>query len=274
MGQWQEAGLREPPSPESKDESSVEDMAVGHGPIVRAGDLVQIKVRVAVAPSHYQARSITNERREPAILWLWTGKEPDLREHSSLSAWGDLGSPRVRKALVGRAVGARILFAPDKKWIEAVPLKGFAVQDAYKLIDNGTLEKPKLWRHVELADRRAWLDPEARGLEIEILQTCEGRLLRRTALMRQSGTIFNIFEMSYRSKREGTLRWSALEGTCASPVSKVRFEIGPLYYYRGRADHDLYNWEDSYRRMRPPAKYPHEYMICSQQGGPIRCTDE
>jgi hypothetical protein len=270
MGQWQQVGSPRPPLVGDDHGTSIEELTSGTGPRVRPGDVVKVKVNIQVRPSPYE-RALTKER--PATLWLWTGREPEARDYTSISSWGDLGSPRVRAALVGRTVGTRLSYTPGGKWTEQLPLRGFAALPHFTLSDNGTLQKPRSWPEVDLSNRGVWLDPEARGVEIEILQACEGSLFRRSATMRQEGTILNMFEMSYVSKREGVLRWSALEGHCRQANEKVRFEIGPLYYVRGREPRMLFNWSDSYRRMRPPEDFPGEYMSCTQIAGPMRCPE-
>jgi hypothetical protein len=87
---------------------------------------------------------------------------------------------------------------------------------------------------------------ETRGnpTEIEILEACPGRLLRRTAELRQWGPVMRFFDSYNPTSRTGTLGWTALEGDCGEPRGKVRFELGPLYLEQ----HMLLDWDSSYRR--------------------------
>ena len=246
MEQWSEIGTREPPVTTFKGEVVMTPVAPGRGQIVQPGDLVKIEISGPKA----------------VTAWLWTGREPESRDYANVYAWGDLGSARIRKALVGRSLGERFMLTLEKGaegGAEPIPLNGFGARAEYTLRDNGTLAKPRRWSEVTPLESSAV--GESGKAEITITQICQGRLFRRTAVMRQRGTVVNMFEMSYGSVREGTLRWSALEGTCPSPEGKVRFEVGPLYYYRGRQDLTLYNWSDSYRRLRPPDRFPDEYDV-------------
>jgi hypothetical protein len=241
---WEQAGLDAAPVSNIRGEARIVQISEGTGPEIRAGDLVRIRVTVIV--SGYLAH-----QSAPAIAWVWTGREPESRDDRMRSAWGDMGSPRFRKSLIGRRVGEHFMYelGDSDGGQDSIPLHGFEASNSYALTDtNGRPTGMRKWPRVVVGERLA---ARATGARVEVLAACEARLFRRIAVMRQRGTIINMFEMYYGSEREGTLRWSALEANCGPPLGKVRLEVGPLFYYRGREDYSLFNWSDSYRRLRP-----------------------
>ena len=245
MGKWQQVGIREAPISALRGDARIELLEAGTGRTVEAGDLVKIRVTVTQRVN----QDVT--KFDPVVAWLWTGREPEPRTFESLSQWGDLGSARIRKTLIGRRIGDRFRFAlsAGAKGEEIIAKNGFAVADAYAPHEHGQPIGSYKWpRFVVGRPPYEWSEVHS---EVELLNACAGSLYKRTAVLRQRGTIFNIFEMAYNSEREGTLRWSALEANCPAPDGKVRLEVGPLYYTLGREGRMLFNWSDSYRRLRP-----------------------
>ena len=245
MGEWRQVGIRQAPISALRGDARIELLEAGTGRTVEAGDLVKIRVTVTQRVN----QDVT--KFDPVVAWLWTGREPEPRTFESVSQWGDLGSARIRQALIARRIGDRFQFAlsAGAKGEEILAKNGFAAADAYAPYERGEPIGSYKWpRFVVGRPPYEWSEVHS---EVEVLNACPGSLYRRTAVLRQRGAIFNMFEMSYRSEREGTLRWSALEASCPGPDNKVRLEVGPLYYLRGREARMLFNWSDSYHRLRP-----------------------
>ena len=226
-GEWQEVGRNESPTPPLRGDFVVSTLERGNGATVRTGDLVYARVRV-------ERPSVAPLPGEPVVFnaWLWSGTSPsDDRTLPDRDTWAALGSPALRATLVGKSVGDRysvVLEEGAEGSSHAIPL--------YGLIDSWRSEPPNsLYPSLEI-DRRY--------TELEILDTCPARLLRRTATLRQWGPMIRFFDSYYPTRRVGVLGWTALEAECASQA--IRFEIGPLYF----KGHELLDWASSYGRAR------------------------
>jgi hypothetical protein len=146
--------------------------------------------------------------------------------------WGSPGSGRLRRALVGSAVGDRLALrlARDSGSLVTIPLAAMTVHDAA----TGGRDNP--WPAIDFHKAAA-------TISLDILEACPARLYRRSADVGQAGYMLNMFDMSYPNTRQGKLTWSALEAACAT--RKVRLEIGPLYFRNG----SLYNWRYTYQEL-------------------------
>jgi hypothetical protein len=226
-GEWQEAGRNESPTPPSRGDFVVSTLEQGSGATVRAGDLVYARVRV-VRPS------VAPHPGEPVVFnaWLWSGASPsDDLTLPDRDTWADLGSPALRATLVGKRVGDRYSVVLE----EAAETSGQVIP-LYGLLDS--------WRSEPRNSLYPSLEIDRRPAELEILDTCPARLLRRTATLRQWGPMIRFFDSYYPTRRVGVLGWTALEAECTP--SAIRFEIGPLYF----KGHELLDWEASYARTR------------------------
>jgi hypothetical protein len=239
LNPWEEVGKRESPVSRDNGDFTVTAVSRGEGPAVKAGDLVKIRIHVTTPPLY----SNPPRRPAPQVSWLWTGREPGLDlDWQESQSWGSLGSGRVRKTLVGRAKGERFRIGLGKNaegGINSIPLQG--------IIEPIQGSQVAVLPELNLSPT-GYAPASA---EIEILAICEGRLLRRTATLRQWGMIIPIGQ-SYAYAREGTLRWSALEGVCGPSDGNVRFQGGPYYFVPTgqRPPTHLYNWKDSYLRIQ------------------------
>lgn len=256
MGEWYEAGVAEaPPLLSPTHVAQITTLVPGSGRTVRAGDLVKLR---AWTQHKYKEQAPTSS--PPVDLWVWTGRlaEADSKEVPHYS-WGWLGAASLRNGLIGRTQGERFaLDVPARGSSEWAPKFGFAAASAraFTLVNRynmSTLDYPD----VTLAkDHQGKLTSE-----IEIVAACPAQLYRRVATLTQWGYVLNVMDGNFQSSRRGILRWSALEGECGPPDGKVRFEIGPIYFHRYDTPGRLFSWSDSYRRLRPPDKFPHEYVI-------------
>lgn len=250
--EWSEVGKNLPPLATLKGELHVKVTHAGTGEEVKAGDLVNVSII-----KYYTSRETGEVVRKSSqrTLWLWVGQEPEKRDWKSLGSWGDLGSPRLRKQLIGRAVGEKMEIKLDEKaeGFVDVPLYGFTLP----LEKGHTLySESMVWPSAKIG----YSSPKGAPLaEIEILDTCRGHLYRRSGVIKQWGYVQNAFEENYKKFREGIIRWSAVEGACGPGNGVVRLEIGPIYFYKNRSDLSLYNWTNSYRSHRSREKYPEDY---------------
>lgn len=210
---WRIAGANEPPASTLRD-FVVTTLAPGNGPVVRPGDLVYARVMVTTAREQDAALPV---KSLPVNVWLWTGSHADA-EGVGAQTWGDLGSARVRRALIGRTVGERFTIHSSEDAegaADALPQFVFAMP-----FDS---EAAVRWPTVHLSG----VGPIS--AEIEILDSCNARLSRREATLTQRGYVFAMFDRSYAPVRRGRLGWSALESDCVAFGRNVRFEVGPLY---------------------------------------------
>jgi len=270
VGDWQAVGSPQSPEPRLRGSAVLTPITLGTGPAVQPGDLVKLKITVfrrATPMVRNKNRVWVENTAEPIklsdvpVVWLWVGREPGKRDYENLESWGNLGSARVRQALIGRAVGDRFTLeeSADAEGFMDIPLRGFSIMG---LTSHSIGDQQNQWPSLKIAERAVKVkDRPGKGAafaEVEILDVCHGRLYQRTAEMTQWGIVPNWGEMNYNISRKGTLRWSAVEGECPSSRERVRFEIGPLYFSQGRPA--LYNWQGSYQQKRPPTKFPHEYQ--------------
>ena len=102
---WRVVGTNEPPLSTLPEEFEVTTLRAGTGPLVRAGVLVHARVLATTSEGDEAIPS----NPWPVDAWLWTGRspEPDGDWEAALS-FGDLGSARVRAALMDHAVGQGI----------------------------------------------------------------------------------------------------------------------------------------------------------------------
>jgi len=226
-GAWREVGANAPAS--SSADLAVSLLTRGAGSEVHAGDLVYARIRV-LRPSAGRSPA------EPEVFnaWIWSGRSPrDDVGTADIATWAELGSQELRATVLGKSVGDRYSVTLERnaqKHTLRLPLYGLADQDSVEPRDHKSL----------------WpvLDTRGHPTEIEILDACPGRLLRRTAELRQWGPVMRFFDSYYPTSRRGTLGWTALEGDCGEPHGKVRFELGPMYLEQ----HMLLDWSSSYRR--------------------------
>jgi hypothetical protein len=277
MGAWHEAGSPQIPPPnlpgEADSELVITTLAPGSGQEVAPGDLVQVSIttttdyyrEVAVGDKNrYVPESPRIDTIGPLVIWLWTGREPPVGPRmQEAQKWGSLGSGVVRRALIGRQVGARfqVVMRRDSTISGggSIPLYAFGLPDADTLSSD-----ERLWPFLTTAASELH---RSRVSEFEILKSCPGRLLRRTARVTQWGWSPRLWHgdgwRRTPTYRTDDLRWSALEGQCAPPDGKVRLEIGPIYW-SGPIERDydsLVRWTETYERARPREKLPHEYEI-------------
>jgi len=264
MGDWQEAGSQQAPVPRLAGSAVLIPLESGVGPAVEPGDLVQVKVTVLANAMRARKEqrigddNIRDRTQSTATVWLYAGREPGVRDYENMEAWGNLGSARIRRVLIGHTLGERFRVdsSNDAEGYMDIPMHGFSVLG----LTSRSLwpQESNPWPSLKIVQRRG---SRVISAEMEIVRICRGRLYRRSGEMTQWGIVPNWGEMNYKTSRKGTLRWSAIEGDCPPPTGKVRFEIGPLYMHPPRQAGMLYNWQGSYRRARPPAKFPHEYDV-------------
>jgi len=252
IGSWHKAGSSQ--IPPSSDDMKIEVTPVrsGSGPRVQAGDLVKLSV-VVTTDSQNLGRQV--RMASPKTVWLWTGTEPNPQTFVEEGKWGSLGSFVIRRALVGKNVGDqfKIRISEISRFSRAyIPVYGF--YNRYG--GNSTLVDGDQYPSLSVAERAPSFE---RTSELEIVATCPGELYRRTADVTQWGLWPGWGGTKTRTFRKGTLRWSALSARCPPPDGNVPFEVGPLYVGAPHDDSHLQNWQMTYRRARPPEKFPNEY---------------
>lgn len=249
---WSEVGKNLPPIETLKGELLARVTQPGTGKTVNAGDLVKIGIRKIYTN---RATGEVTRLSTQKTIWLWVGQEPEHRDWRNLNSWGNLGSPRLRKLLIARAVGEKfeIKLEDTAEGFVEIPVYGFSLP-----LEKGYTLNPDAitWPGIKLGYSVPRGTPLA---EIEILNSCPGHLYRRSGVLKQWGYVPNAFETNYKFNRQGTLRWSAVEGVCEPPAGNVRLEIGPIYFYKDRSELSLYNWTYSFRNLRPPTEYPEDY---------------
>jgi len=233
---WQDVGKKEPPTTDLGG-LLITPLSSGHGPTVQAGDLVRVRV-------YSQKRGLTTREMfapDPVRFeaWLWTGRGPNDDPDTPVGDWAYLGATPVRTSLIGKAVGERFRIGlPEgtRRATFSIPVYGLTTGNRNEYSIGRYSERQ--WPFVDLPEDEnghSWGD-------IEILERCDGRLLRRTATLTQWGPVLNMFDSYYPTSRLGVLGWTALEASCAPPRGKVRFEVGPLY----DQVHQLLDWDVSY----------------------------
>lgn len=256
MGGWHETSVQEaPPLLSPSDVAKVTTLIPGGERVVRPGDLVKLR-----AWRTYSRKGQAPVLRPPVDLWVWTGKPTDPgNDELPYYSWGWLGAASLQNALVGRtdgerfALGRPLLNPGSLVWAPKSVFAAFTMKD-FVLLQKDNIAIVSYPEVMLAGDFQSVLTSE-----IEILAICPARLYRRTATLTQWGHILNVMDMNYSQSRRGTLRWSALEGDCDPPEGKKRFEIGPIYWHQYATPGRLYDWVNSYKRLRPPEKFPHEY---------------
>ena len=232
---WQEVGQNASATPRAEGKFILTTLRPGRGNVVRAGDLVYIRLRQS-------APAPLSPIIEPRVYsaWLWTGHSSADDSDIDVQTWGSLGSASLRNALVGKAVGERLDLQLQDSEDGSVAIPLYGVTPGQFSPQHNELEY--LFPAIEL---RKFGDPDSRRpVQVEILQTCRGHYYRRSASLEQWGYPLNAFDSYYPVERQGQLAWSALQGDCPEPRGKVRFELGPLFYKQ----HQLLDWDVSYRR--------------------------
>jgi len=201
VGDWQEVGLRQPPEPRLRGSAVLTPIILGTGPIVQPGDLVKIKIvvfRGAVPMVRNQDREWVENTAKPTKLsevpaaWIWVGKERGKRDYDNLGSWGNLGSARFRRLLIGRTLGDRFKFeaSADAEGFMDIPLHGFSIVTGGPHSLGG-----QQWPSLKIAERgHKFKNRPGKGAtfaEVEILDVCHGRLYQRTAEMTQWGIVPN-----------------------------------------------------------------------------------
>ena len=100
--------LAEAPFAEWESPLTVTQLAPGNGPVVRAGDLVKVRIKRKDGGS---IQIYYDERAKEVEAWLWTASEGRSNPKDSFAQdapWGGPGSRTVRVALIGRAVHERL----------------------------------------------------------------------------------------------------------------------------------------------------------------------
>lgn len=247
-GKWAEIGGNTPPSLFSGASSkfAIHTTATGKGPVVRAGNLVKLHIKSPKNPEAALLELLSRKRLEGETIWVWTGSassdsEAELR----------LGNTKFRSALIGTSAGETLemtISGNDVYGIE-LPTFGFLPQQDFYSVRSPYGDW--VWPGITVLSSKPKNEIQ---IDIEIVDVCPARLLRRTAVMKQWGGILNMFGESHPTSREGNLVWFALEGMC-SQTTPVRYEIGPLYITSSRDRRELYFWTDSYRRLVSPDEY-------------------
>jgi hypothetical protein len=264
IGKWVEVGRSEAPeTPEPADPGRfiIETTQPGNGRAVMPGDLV--KARLQVTTSGEQLEPLL---RKPQTIWLWVGSEPpaDTRTpRSTFAFYGSLGPAAFRKALIGRKLRETFTLrsAPGAENSSyTLPLRALAADfpdvdgvPEFVSIAGNRVPSPT-WPHVLLSLH----DSVA---SVEILQVCEAKLFRRTAVLRQAGIWFLWEGGGLPVVRKGELGWSMIDARCPSPEGHFRLQAGPFRTGEyGRAS-ELLAWPHSYVELRPPRMFPEEWFL-------------
>jgi hypothetical protein len=247
VGPWNEVGKAEAPLDDEPVGSVIETTQPGTGRVVTAGDLVQVRL-------------------QEHVVWLWLGREPPIGESGrgtpGDAPFGNMGSPHVRNALIGRtehekftlrlAIGSRRSVAVPARVFATDPLGNdrIVARDA-KAVPSSVPDWPEV---VFIASA----DSADLVLESEILEVCQAKLFQRTATLRQWGWVVGWGEQEWRFAREGLLSWSLLDAQCAGPRGNLKIQVGPIH----SADQGgLFNWAASYLHLRPAVQFPEEWSV-------------
>jgi hypothetical protein len=271
MGRWREVGEAQLPIAKESGAFVVTTSVPGEGPVVRAGDLVKARVAVTTVDMF----GSTKNNPEPQEVWVWTGREPQVTPEQFLAdvySFGTLGSARARIALIGRHLHEQFEIHLQP-WADTaarnLPLRGIIDDPLSRLAVaaqiKGQLAAPLEWPALSLRSQTGG-SPSARA---EILEICSARLYRRTATMTQLGVILASGDVRYGSWRKGTLGWTAIDAQCPAPDGRVRFQAGPFYYFNPHDPGLLADWGVSYRRLRPPERFPEEWRVVPKTAAEI-----
>lgn len=245
MGEWKEVGAAESPVASNNVGATITPLAAGNGPIVNAGDLVQVQVTWNRKTNIVEGNQVTAKREvrpETTTAWLWTGREPEVVDpliaflegaSGRTSSWGYLGSPSLRAGLIGQALNSSFRFLHKPGSESTVPLSGLILASGFFTVQSDET------------------------LDLKILKICRGHLLRREATLRQMGWV-PFPSTDVKLSRHGTLRWAALEGDCGPTEAKIRFQTNALYQ-PAKGETVLLDWHASYERLRPYSKFPEDY---------------
>jgi hypothetical protein len=226
---------------------AVETTQPGSGRAVRPGDFVRARLHPAVA--------VPSADPQADIVWLWIGVDPIVERAASSrrAEFGWLGSQDLRNAFVGHRLHEKFTLksaADARRLTTWAPARGFMVfmsSEARPTDTVGTLSP--LWSATDIGTLA----------EVEILQICKAKLFRRTAYLQQWGVIFGWGDIKPQSVRSGTLGWSKIDASCPSPTGTFTVQVGPLYSGEEHYPGELYEWWDSYRRLRPPGLFEEEW---------------
>ncbi len=258
VGPWQEVGTRQLPELFTN-QFAVETTQPGTGRTVNAGDLVEARLQMISSGAREQASLPDTSSR---IMWLWVGREPkaDTSEGRQHAEFGMLGSPNLRAAFVGRRLHEKFTLKlwPGQRLRAWVPAHAFLVylSQQPQIISN-SVEFSALWPDINLD---GLMQSPGAIAEVEVLQACEATLSHRTAYLQQWGAIFGWGDFRPPSVRAGTLGWSKIDARCPPPDGDVTLQVGPLYSSERTYVGQLYEWRDSYRRLRPPGFFREEWM--------------
>ena len=257
---WVSQTIVVPAAPHGNGDTAISTttIAQGSGIAVAAGDLVHLRY---VRTGTWDDKS---EHVEPARdAWIWTGREPD----ADMDLWGNFGSPELRHALIGRAVGERFELRVPVKYEEITsPLYGIAGPNSPRHGSSEFFGQYDALQPVTLAGGEfAWNKPSRS--EIEIVNTCPARFATRLGHMTQSGHVMNMSTTGYENERNGILRWGAIEAQCPAPDGKVRFMLGPIYWTEKPWVHGmLMAWQSTYTNKHPKSAYPEDYAFVTING--------
>ncbi len=247
VGRWRAMGA----GPDFASVLAAETTQPGNGRTIGVGDLVSARLHVTVPD-----KPAMELPPQADIVWLWVGSDPPA-EGAEGAAFGFLGSQELRTALVGRKLHEKFtLKTPGlQDATVSVPSRGFMVfMSQQPLLTDGTATVSPVWPAIDIDGRVAGTQ-----VEIEILQICEAKLFHRTAYLQQWGVVFGWGDFKPPSVRAGTLGWSKLEARCPPPAGDLTLQVGPLYSGGQRNAGSLYEWRDSYRRLRPPGFFHEEW---------------
>lgn len=254
VGNWTSVRTDQPPTVGQGQEISTKLISDSNGTVVRVNEVVKIRVVVHKVDANSSREAYASP---PYDVWLWTGSYQG-DEH----LWGEFGSPAARQSLIGRSVGQKLAWEPPSRHsLHAIPTYG--ITDSAMYHSGDSLGGSQSFTVVSSnGSERKWS-------EVEILATCPAKLLLRTAQIKQWGQAPNWGDANHPNQREGTLRWSALEGKCMPPDGSVRFMIGPMYYVQKPGS--LYNWKYTFLNKLPKDQHPEEYRYVFIAGEPLPC---
>jgi hypothetical protein len=260
MGKWQEVGVAEAPQLTGKGEFEITTLVPGDGRPAKAGDLVKAEVLVTTPRANGAARP----QAVPRTIWIWLGSvkppPPDLVQKDT---FGSLGTPRLRRAFIGRQLHERFRMqltpGADSSY-DSLPVNGiigthWAMLSKIWSVDGRRLQ-PREWPSLSLRN----LGDGESSAEVAVLAICDAKVFRRTAILRQKGAMPAWGEFHYDFNREGTIGWTAIDAQCPAPDGHVRFEAGPFYHSPLGSDGTrLADWGTTYLRKRPAKKHPEEW---------------
>jgi hypothetical protein len=266
VGEWQEVGQAQPPAPRETGAFIVTTNVEGDGPEVGAGDLVKAKVLVTTPYGYDVGYTIT---RDPKIIWVWTGRAPQVGEDQLLTdlyTFGYLGDERIRLTFIGRRPHEQFeihLQPGAQSSTEEIPLRAIIDNPRSQLRVEGEIggkfAVPLEWPGFYLSDPDKLMGSSS--AQIEVLAVCKARLYRRTAILTQRGLVATSGDVKYGNSRKGTLGWTAIDAQCPAPDGHIRLQAGPFYYFDAKDPWLLADWSSSYLRLRAPAEHPEEWIV-------------